>query len=185
MDTPGQSDNNEKPLDSNEPPAPKTETDPEPETEQPEPESESSEIFIIPSQATSHETQKHQDLLPPPQIHDNDNLDVENENRIYSKDTLTRGQAFFKNRYIKSKLSKEENQILRFRMQNTTKKDSRRKRRSNDSESVEITQKTMNTEKEARKYHSLFLKKVEKSIFSFNLKKTEQSRLFFFFFVYS
>lgn len=170
MDTPSQSDNNEKPLDSNEPSMPKT------ETEQPEPESESSEIFIIPSQATSHETQKHQDLLPPPQIHDNDNLDVENENRTYSKDTLTRGQAFFKNRYIKSKLSKEENQImLRSRMQNTTKKDPRRRRRSTDSDSVEITQKTMNTEKEARKYHSLFLKKVEKSIFSFNLKKYDDS----------
>ena len=33
----------------------------------------------------------------------------------------------------------------------------------------------MNTEKEARKYHSLFLKKVEKSIFSFNLKKYDDS----------
>ena len=155
MDTPQPSDNNETPgktTDNNEP--------------------ESIDNFITPSQVTYQESQKHLDLSSST-IHGYI-LEEENGNRIYSKETLTRGQAFFKTRYIISKLHKEENQmLLRNRMNNNTKNDGRRRRYQTEPEPD--VKKVMNTEKEARKYNSLFLKKVEKSIFSFNLKKYDDS----------
>ena len=124
------------------------------------------------------------DFINSPQIMEENNNKVSMKTDIkhikqYDETNLEEGKIRFRIRYIKSKLTVKEH-TSRFHSKSVYRPMGNKPKINCDTSLVKtepVTQdvKVIDEEKEIRKYNSLFLKKAEKSIFSFNLKKYEDS----------
>ena len=124
------------------------------------------------------------DFINSPQIMEENNNKVSMKTDIkhikqYDETNLEEGKIRFRIRYIKSKLAEKEH-TSRFHSKSVYRPMGNKPKINCDTSLVKtepVTQdvKVIDEEKEIRKYNSLFLKKAEKSIFSFNLKKYEDS----------
>lgn len=108
---------------------------------------------------------------------------IKDKNRRYTRNNIEKGKTFFKLRYIKEKFeelmsinnkdiysTEVNNQIAN----NPKITDEENKLNNYGSNSISINL-ILNEDKNAIKFNSLFLQKLERGIFSFNLKKYEDS----------